>query len=555
MGVMASTSGHQPLFWLALLTITLLLGACASPIPTASPVVTATPPLTSTPTLAPTPAAPATPIIVATPTPLPTETPTAVPTEEVTPETTVPPSPPPTPVPTPTSRPTSGPGLAISTVARAPADPAAAKTAAASISAFGLDLFRQMLADPKLGLAQRNAVFSPTSIALALGMARAGAKGETAAQMDAVLHTSGWDALRPGLNSLDQALASRDATWKDNDGTLHALALRIANAAFAQAGWTIEQSYLDRIAAAFGAGVRLVDYISNHEAARQTINTWVSQRTEGRIPELLPRPIVTTDTRLVLVNAIYLKANWATEFNPSATAPRAFTRLDGSTVEVPTMSVDGGQQIPYAQGTGWQAVDLAYRGAPDPTTGRSPTPVAMTVILPKDLASFEQSLSAAQLGRITAALEAQGTRLQEVSYKNNGEMDCGTYPYSVNVLMPRFSIDTQAQLGDVLKSLGMPLAFGGAADFTGIHVPTDEADRLFISEVIHQANIDVDEKGTTAAAATAVVMATGGCTGPGPAKVITFRLDRPFLFALRDVETGAVLFMGQVTDPSVGKGG
>jgi serpin B len=452
-------------------------------------------------------------------------------------------------------RPTSGPGLAISSVARAPAEAAAAKTAAASINAFGFDLFRGLLADPQLELAKRNAVFSPTSIALALGMARAGAKGDTAAQMDAVLHTSGRGALGPGLNSLSQALASRDATWKDDEGTEHALALRIANAAYGQQGRKIEQPYLDAIASAFGAGLGLVDFIANDEAARNAINAWVSDQTAKRIPQLLGPGSLTRLTRLVLVNAIYLKANWAKEFNPSATAPRAFTRLDGSTVKVPTMSVEGGQQIPYAQGTGWQAVDLAYRGAPDPTTGLVPTPLAMTVILPTDLASLEQGLSAAQLGRITAALEAQDARLQEVTYKNSGEMDCGTYPYSVNVLMPRFSIDTQAQLGDVLTSLGMPLAFGGAADFTGIHVPTGVADRLFISAVIHQANIDVDEKGTTAAAATAVVMTTGGCTGPDPAKVITFRLDRPFLFVLRDVETGAVLFMGQVTDPSVGRGG
>ena len=455
----------------------------------------------------------------------------------------------------------SGPGLAISTVARAPADPAAAKTAAASINAFGLDLFRQLLTDPSL--ARKNAVFSPTSIALALGMARAGAKGDTATQMDTVLHTSRWDALGPGLNSLSQALASRDATWTEQEWgpsssgdwqerqVSHTLALRIANAVFAQGGWPIVQGYLDRIAGAFGAGVRLVDYIANHEAARQTINTWVSRRTEERIPELVPKSAVTTDTRLVLVNAIYLKANWATEFQAGSTKPAPFTRLDGSTVVVPTMSADGGQQIPYAQGTGWQAVDLAYRSAPDPTTGRSSTPLAMTIILPTDLTSFEQSLSAAQLGRITAALEAQDARLQKVTYKNNGEMDCGTYPYSVNVLMPRFSIDTQARLADTLTALGMPLAFGGAADFTGIHVPASDADRLFISEVIHQANIDVDEKGTTAAAATAVVMTTGGCTGPDPAKVITFRVDRPFLFVLRDVATGAVLFMGRVIDPSV----
>ena len=147
-----------------------------------------------------------------------------------------------------------------SDVARAPASPTSAKQAAASINAFGLDLYRRLLGD-SIG-ADENAVFSPTSIALALAMARAGARGQTASQMDAVLHTSGWDALAAGLNSLDQSLASRNATWKDEEGKTHALALKVANEAFAQRGWPIEQAYLDAIAKAFGSGIGLVDYVS-----------------------------------------------------------------------------------------------------------------------------------------------------------------------------------------------------------------------------------------------------------------------------------------------------
>jgi hypothetical protein len=381
---MTSTSGRRPRFRLAPLTIAVLLAGCAGPIPTASPALTGTPLPAATPTLAPTPMAPATPVaVVATPTPLPTETPTPVPTEVVppvptekpTPEPTETPSPPPTPVPTPTPRPTSGPGLAISTVARAPADPAAAKTAAASINAFGLDLFRQLLADPSLALAQKNTVFSPTSIALALGMARAGAKGETASQIDAVLHTSGWDALGPGLNSLSQALTSRNATWTEQEQVLdssgsfreapvsHTLALRIANAAYAQQGWTIEQPYLDAIAAAFGAGLRLVDFIAHPAAAIKAINAWVSDQTAKRIPQLLGPGAITPGVRLVLVNAIYLKANWLQEFRAGETKPAPFTRLDGSRVTVPTMEqLFAGGAAPYASGNGWRAVELRYVG-------------------------------------------------------------------------------------------------------------------------------------------------------------------------------------------------
>jgi len=445
--------------------------------------------------------------------------------------------------------------LAKADVARAPADPAAAKTAAASINAFGLDLLRAMLADGTLE-PDENAVFSPTSIALALGMARAGAKGETASQMDAVLHTTGWDDLGPGLNALERALTSRNATWQDEslDPPTRELVLRIANAAFAQRDWAIEQAYLARIAAAFGAGVRLVDFVADHEAARKTINAWVSDQTKKRIPELIPENILNELSRFVLVNAIYLKGEWEKEFDRSATKPKPFTRLDGSRVEVETMSQGGGQAIPYARGNGWQATELRYRG------GDWTTPLALTLILPDDLPSFEDRLTASQLERVTATLQSERERNQETwgDFEAGPPCGCGCYHYSVNLFMPRFGIETKATLAGVLKSMGMPLALTrGAADFSAIHVPKSDEEILYVGDVIHQANIDVDEKGAEAAAATAVEMyATGGgCVGsaPVPLKTITLRLNRPFLFVLRDVETGAVLFMGRVVDPSVGR--
>ncbi len=220
-------------------------------------------------------------------------------------------------LPTTTAAEPPGVELARADVARAKANPKDAKTAAASITAFGIDLYRALLADPELSLAEKNAVFSPTSIALAIAMARAGAKGETASQMDAVLHTTGWDALGPGLNALDQALASRDGPWQSGE-RVGQLALRIANTAFAQQRWKIEQPYLERIAATFGSGLRLLDYKADPEAARKTINAWVSDQTKKRIPELIPKvtpPLIDKLTRLVLVNAIYLKATWENEFS------------------------------------------------------------------------------------------------------------------------------------------------------------------------------------------------------------------------------------------------
>ncbi len=435
--------------------------------------------------------------------------------------------------------------VATSAVARAPAKAADAKAVSTAVTEFGLALYREMLAEPGLDLGGKNVVFSPTSIALALGMARAGARNETASQMDAVLNSSGWDELGAGLNALDQALASRNGTYRDDESKAHELALKIANASFAQRGWSIEPAYLDAIAAAFGAGLKLVDYAADPEAARRTINAWVSQKTAKRIPELLMPPNVSSSTRLYLVNAIYLKANWLREFPTDGTAPRSFARAGGSAVNVPTMELAGGQEVPFLRGDGWQATELRYQG-PNRTQ-----PLAMTLIMPDDLASFESRLSAEQLTQIASDLSRERKRLNEAVVYAGAE-DCGTYPYSLDLLLPRFSIDTRAALGQALKTLGMPLAFDDSrADFSGIHAPVSAGDAIVIKNVIHQANIDVDEKGTEAAAATAIGMDTGGCTGPLPGKSITLRLDHPFIFALRDIETGAILFMGRVVDPSI----
>ena len=237
----------------------------------------------------------------------------------------------------------------------------------------------------------------------------------------------------------------------------------------------------------------------------------MDEQTEQRIPELLAEGVLTPATRLTLVNAIYLKAPWQTPFFEGATEDGTFTRADGSTVEVPFMSTSA--SLPYASGDGWQAVELPYLGGS----------LAMTLILPDDLADFEQALTPDDLATITSSLADT----------------------QVALALPRFGIETKAELATILAALGMPTAFGDAADFSGITT----AAPLLISDVIHQANIDVDEKGTEAAAATAVVMLEYAM----PAETVTVRLDRPFLFALRDVPTGAILFLGRVGDPSIGR--
>jgi serpin B len=357
-------------------------------------------------------------------------------------------------------------------------------------------------------------------------MARAGAVGPTATEIDKVLHVSDWNAMATGLGSLDQILATRNGTITNPDGSSQQTSLNIADQAFGQQGLALQQPYLDTLARAFGAGLRTVDYQGAPETARGDINRWVADATKDRIKELLGQGTVTPDTRLVLVNAIYLKAPWAFPFDPGRTKDGSFTTADGKAVTVPMMSAavpDGPAQfLPYAAGDGWQAVDLPYS---TPVGGTSPGigPLVMTLILPSDMAAFEKSLTPDKLETIFASLE----------------------PSRVQVTMPKFGIDTQASLGDVLKGLGMPTAFDpSAADFSGITTQQ----RLFISAVIHQATIDVDEKGTEAAAATAVAMATAGLTSQ-PA-LIQMRVDHPFLFALRDTETGAILFLGRVADPS-----
>ena len=291
--------------------------------------------------------------------------------------------------------------IAVSDVARMPVSKGQAKAAATSNTSFGLDLYRRILEDPDLG--SSNFVFSPTSIALALGMARMGARGETAAEIDDVLRTSNLDELSGGLNALDQALGARDATWQDSDAKRQ-LALRIANASFGQNGWTIEQAFLDALASTFGSGLHLVDYRSDPEGARHAINGWVDQRTAGRIPELLSPPDVTDATRFYLVNAIYLKAEWERWFEEGATEKAPFARLDGSEVDVDTMAHAFGAMdpvVPYARGSGWQAAELRYKAPPG-----SP-PLAMTLVLPKDLPAFESKLDGALLSRIVTKLDAE----------------------------------------------------------------------------------------------------------------------------------------------------
>ena len=285
--------------------------------------------------------------------------------------------------------------------------------------------------------------------------------------------------------------------------------MKIANAPFGQRGLAIKPAYLEALALGFGAGLRVVDYEADPEAARALINGWVADQTEQRIKQLLVHDDITGFTRLVLVNAIYLKAAWLTAFVADATSPATFTLAGGKAIQVPTMSTT--TSLRYAAGSGWQAVELPYIG----------NQLAMTIVVPDDLAAFTASLSADRFAAVVSALASR----------------------QVSLTLPKFSFESRQDLAPVLTALGMPLAFSSAADFSGI--TQDES--IVITKVIHQATIDVDEKGTEATAATAVVL--GDVSAPG-GDVVTLQVDRPFLFAIRDLQTGAVVFLGQVLDPS-----
>ncbi len=331
------------------------------------------------------------------------------------------------------------------------------------------------------------------------------------------------------INALGMALGHRTATYKDEQGVTRRVTLRIAHSAFLQQGYPFEQAYLDALAERFGVGVRLTDFRGDPGASLKTINDWVRTRTTGRIPRLLAKSDLDARTRFVLVNAIYLKAAWERIFDPDLTVPAVFTLADGSRIKVPTMvGPKGLNWVRYASGTGWRGVEIPYIGHT----------LAMTVILPGDLAAFEKSMTPQRLAAIVG-----GVAKAPMFRTNRADRD---HSIAYNVALPKFSFQTRTDLAEALAAAGMPRAFDPAgADFTGIVDPATSGEPgLYIQKTIHQAMIEVDEKGTTAAASTAVIGGAGG----GPETVV-FEVDRPFIFVIRDIQTGAILFMGRVMDP------
>jgi serpin B len=408
--------------------------------------------------------------------------------------------------------------LAKSDVPRSPATASDSdiRSAAQSVQAFGIDLYT-VLADRADA---SNVVFSPASIVTALAMTYVGAAGNTAPEMAKTLHfTLPDETLHPAFNALDTLLKSRSWEGKDHKGDKVGVLVRSANSLWGQRDVVFEKPFLDTIAADYGAGVRLVDFTTAAEEARKAINSWVSTETADKIPELIPQNTLDALTRMVLVNAVYLDATWASQFDLEQTEDGPFTTLSGDVVTVPMMR----QSTPYAYGIGdgWQAVQLPYLH----------DELAMLLIVP------DQGRFAEIEARLVPAGTADGLIDQAVQSLST--------TVEVQLTMPKFKFRTQAGLREALQSLGMTSAFAAdQADFS--RMTTQEP--LFISDVIHEAYIAVDEEGTEAAAATAVVMRALGVMET--METITLTIDRPFLFTLRDVETGALLFLGRVTDPA-----
>lgn len=392
-------------------------------------------------------------------------------------------------------------GEARSDAVRVQADAGLATAAADSLTLFGTNLYRRLAADQS----DANLVLSPASIAIALSMVSAGAKGTTLAELLDVLQVGDAAGVHRSMNALTSQLAARNHGSGDQS-----VQLSVLDQLWGQAGFTFLQPFLDVLAAEYGAGLETVDFRNDAEAARTAINAWVDEVTAHRIPELLAQGTIDAATRLALVNAIHLKATWADPFDAGLTFDAPFTLADDTTVTVPMMR--GGGDLAYASGDGWQAVELPYDG----------DELSMLVFLPEPgfLAEFESIFLVTDATQYLA-------------------------PTKVFLQLPTWDTGSSFSLADVLGAMGMATAFTGDADFTGIS--TDEP--LHIGAVIHQANITVDEAGTEAAAATAVVVEAGSAA-PSPDQPIEMVVDRPFVFAVRDRATGAVLFLGRVADPS-----
>ncbi len=378
-------------------------------------------------------------------------------------------------------------------------------TLVAGNTRFAFDLYDRLLEDES----ETDHFLSPFSISMALAMTWAGARGDTEEAMaDALNFSLDRDDLHPAFNALDLELDERgDSGGNEDDEGGDPFALNVANALWPREGLELREGYVDTMEAQYGALPVEVDY-SDPELASDVINDWVADETEARIDDLVSEGDLDENPPLVLTNAIYFLAGWLEEFDEEDTYNADFTTLDGSTGEVSMMSQT--ESFPYAAVDGHQLIELPYIGAE----------TSMVVFLPADeeFETFETELDADRLDTLLARLDTEYGTIE----------------------LPRFELETSYGLSEVLEDTSVEVAFTPDANFSGMV----DGGGLWIDDVLHDASVSVDEEGTEAAAATAVIM---GDSGPPPGE-FEMVVDRPFLLLIRDRPTGAVLFFGRVVD-------
>lgn len=380
-----------------------------------------------------------------------------------------------------------------------------AAAVAAGNNRFALDIYRQLNSSAKPG---SNLLVSPFSISTALAMTYAGARGNTAQQMASVLGFSLPD---------DRVHSAFGELMRDLDVDREGYDLNVANRLFGQSGYPFKSPFLETTGRDYGAPLESLNFAADPESARQHINGWVEDQTNDKIKDLLPSGSITEETRLVLTNAVYFNGAWKYKFDEQFTKEETFYPAPGKQSLVSMMLQQ--EKLPYAESSDFQMLELPYAG----------DDLSMVVILPRErdgLAALEASLTNERLDSALADLRER----------------------QINVFLPKFTFDASFKLSDTLKDMGMTDVFDeSAADLTGIAESPWE--KLVVKEVLHKAFIDVNEEGTEAAAATAVVVVAVSSCVCAPQEPKTFRADHPFLFALRDRHSGSLLFMGRVMNP------
>ncbi len=375
---------------------------------------------------------------------------------------------------------------------------------------FALELYSKLNKNE-----QGNIFFSPYSISAALAMTYEGAKGQTADEIKSVFHFPENNVLRPNFAAIYNEINKKDKQYQLNTG----------NALWVQQDYPFLESYRTTVEKYYGGKAANLDFIGETEKSRQTINNFIEEQTNDKIKDLIPQGVLGPMTRLVLTNAIYFKGTWAWEFDKSDTKDRDFKITSTNIVKTPMMYMDPDKaKFNYADIGELQILELPYKG----------DDISMLILLPKqgvdyDMETREEIISDYTLEDISLTKEnLENWKSQMTETKLDA------------IYLPKFEFDTKYTLNKVLTDLGMPTAFSGNADFSGM----TEAERLFISAVIHQAYVKVNEEGTEAAAATAVI---GETTSIQPRNI--FRADHPFIFIIQEKETGNILFLGKVVDP------